>query len=426
MRHAHPRIAAALGCILAAMAAAAPAAAQDGTRAPIEAAMRYTVKVSTIVDHPFGYEEKGRHSGAGFVVDRARGWIVTNAHVASASPSRIRVNFRNGEPIAARKLHVDALVDLAVLSIPPASMPEAATAAELDCAQEATLGQAAIAFGHPWSLDFTATRGIVSSIRSTLGVEKLQTDAAVNSGNSGGPLIAEATGRVIGVSFARVGARGGTEGLNLAVPARYACTILALLREGRDPSPPALPVAFAETSRDRELVVGSVDAPWDRRLRIGDRILSVNGDAAARYASRVVDIARGAQSLRVSVQRGEETREFDLPVPADRLRATPRGLAVSGMLVGTGAEYGMPEDILAIHNVEDSSAADDAELRNMDEIVAMAGKAVSSLEALRALLEARRDQVVEVIVRRRNSRNEAYMRVLRLEVGEVEQVGDWR
>ena len=119
-------------------------------------------------------------------------------------------------------------------------------------------------------------------------------------------------------------------------------------------------------------------------------------------------------------------REFDLPVPADRLRATPRGLSVSGMLVGTGAEYGMPEDILAIHNVEDSSAADDAELRNMDEIVAMAGKAVSSLEALRALLEARRDQVVEVIVRRRNSRNEAYMRVLRLEVGEVEQVGDWR
>lgn len=424
MHHAPPRIAAAL--LLAAMAAAAPAAAQDGARGPIEAAMRYTVKVSTIVDHPFGYEEKGRHSGAGFLVDRARGWIVTNAHVASASPSRIRVNFRNGESIAARKLHVDALVDLAVLAIPPASLPEAATAAELDCAQEATLGQAAIAFGHPWSLDFTATRGIVSSIRSTLGVEKLQTDAAVNSGNSGGPLIAEATGRVIGVNFARVGARGGTEGLNLAVPARYACTILALLREGRDPSPPSLPVAFAETSRDRELVVGSVDAPWAGSLRIGDRILSVNGDAAARYASRMVDIARGAPSLRVSVRRGEETREFDLPVPPERIRATPRGLAVSGMVVGPASEFGMPADRLAIQHVDDASAADDAELRDRDELVAVAGEAVSGLEALRALLEARRDQVVEVIVRRRTSRHEAYMRVLRLEVGEVEQVGDWR
>lgn len=426
MPHAHPRIATALGCILAAMPAAAQDGAQDGARAPIEAAMRYTVKVSTIVDHPFGYEEKGRHSGAGFVVDRARGWIVTNAHVASASPSRIRVNFRNGEPIAARKLHVDALVDLAVLAIPPASIPDAATAADLDCAQEATRGQAAIAFGHPWSLDFTATRGIVSSIRSTLGVEKLQTDAAVNSGNSGGPLIAEATGRVIGVNFARVGARGSTEGLNLAVPARYACTILSLLREGRDPSPPDLPVAFAETSRDRELVVGSVDEPWDHILRVGDRILSVNGDAGARYASRVSDIARGAQSLRVSVRRGDETQEVDLPVPAARLRATPRGFAVSGMLVGTGAAYGMSDRLLVVHNVEDASAADDAELRNMDEIVAMAGKAVSSLRALRTLLEARRDQVVEVIVRRHTSRNEPYMRVLRLEVGELELVGDWR
>lgn len=407
-----------------ALALAPPLAA---AQAPIEAAMRYTVKVVTVIDHPFGYEDKGRSTGSGFLVDRARGWIVTNAHVAGRSPSRIRVNFRNGDPIAATKLHVDALVDLAVLAIPPGAIPGTALEAGLDCGAEAVPGQAVIAFGHPWGLDFTATRGIVSSVRSTFGVEKLQTDAAVNSGNSGGPLIAEETGRLIGINFARMGGRStNAEGLNLAVPARYACTILGLLREGRDPAPPLLPVAFAETRKDRELVVGSVGAAWAGALRAGDRVLSVNGDGEARYASRLLDIARGATSLRLGVRRGEAEREVELQVPAERWRVAPLGLAVSGMVLASGAAYGQAEDSVAVHHVDDASAAEEAELRTLDEIVAVAGTEVTSLAQLRALLEARRGEEVELVVRRSAARNEAFLRALRLEVDAVEALGPWK
>lgn len=407
-----------------ALALAPPLAA---AQAPIEAAMRYTVKVATVIDHPFGYENKGRASGSGFLVDRARGWIVTNAHVAGRSPSRIRVNFRNGDPIAATKLHVDPLVDLAVLAIPPGAIPGAALEAGFDCGAEAVPGQAVIAFGHPWGLDFTATRGIVSSVRSTYGVEKLQTDAAVNSGNSGGPLIAEETGRLIGVNFASVVSRSaGAEGLNLAVPARYACTILRLLREGRDPAPPRLPVAFAETTKDRELVVAGVEAPWADALRIGDRVLAVDGDGDARYASRLVDMARGAERLALSLRRGDAVLDVVLPVPAERQRVAPRGLAVSGMVVAPATEFGRPRDRLAIHHVDDASAAEEADLRERDEIVAIAGTAVDSLEALRALLEGLRGESAEVIVRRRTARNEEFLRAFRLDVGDVEPIGEWR
>ena len=299
--------------------------------------------------------------------------------------------------------------------------------AALDCGAEAVPGQAVIAFGHPWGLDFTATRGIVSSVRSTFGVEQLQTDAAVNSGNSGGPLIGEASGRVIGVNFARMGGRStNAEGLNLAVPARHACTILGLLREGRDPAPPLLPVAFAETRKDRELVVGSVGAAWAGALRPGDRVLSVNGDVDARYASRLVDIARGATSLRLALRRGEAEHEVELQVPAERRRVAPHGLAVSGMILASGAAYGQDEDSVAVHHVDDASAAEEAELRAVDEIVAVAGTTVTGLAQLRALLEARRGQEVEVIVRRRAGRSDEFLRALRLEVDGLEALGSWK
>ena len=407
--------------LLAWTLAALPVMAQSA----IDTAMRYTVKVVTVIDQPFGHEHKGRSSGSGFLVDRERGWIVTNAHVAARSPSRIRINFRNGDPVAATKLHVDALVDLAVLAVPPASIPAHAVAARVDCGGEPVLGHAVIAFDHPWGLDFTATRGIVSSIRSTLGIEKLQTDAALNAGNSGGPLISEASGQVVGVNFAGMTSRSGNaEGLNLAVPARYACTILGLLRDGRDASAPKLPVEFAETSKDRELVVAAVAEPWTGSLRIGDRVLGVNGDQEARYASRVADIARGADRLRFSVRRGDAELEVELPVPASRRRVALRGLAVSGMVIAPGPLAWLPETQLAIHHVDDASDAEDAELRVWDEVVAVAGSAVARLEDLPPLFEAAHGERVEVIVRRRNARNEISLRALSLNVGKVEMIGE--
>ena len=135
---------------------------------------------------------------------------------------------------------------------------------------------------------------------------------------------------------------------------------------------------------------------------------------------------RGATSLRLGVRRGEAEREVELQVPAERWRVAPLGLAVSGMVLASGAAYGQAEDSVAVHHVDDASAAEEAELRTLDEIVAVAGTEVTSLAQLRALLEARRGEEVELVVRRSAARNEAFLRALRLEVDAVEALGPWK
>lgn len=410
--------------VLSALAAMACEAAAQG---PIDEALRHTVKIGVTIRHPFGFDHKGAATGSGFLVDRARGWIATNAHVAGRSPSRLRVNFRNGDSIEARKVHVDAHVDLAILAIPVDAIPAAASEARLRCAGDAVPGTAAIAFGHPWGLDFTATRGIVSSVRSLRGVEVLQTDAALNGGNSGGPLLDEASGQVIGVSAAAVGRRGASaEGLNLAVPVRHLCTILGLLRDGADPAPPRLPVAFAETTRDRELVVGAVAEPWAGRLRIGDRILAIDGDETARYPSRAIEKARGATVLRVDLERDGKRLAVDLEVPGDRIRIAPRGLAFSGLLVAAGGLAEIPPGQPAIHHVEDASAAESVDMRHWDWILAVAGIETPSFDVLADVVHAHRGREVEFVLRRAGSRDEWHHRAIRLTIEDVEQVGDAR
>ena len=90
-----------------------PALAND----VIEAAGRYTVKITTAVDYSFGSEKKGTWRGSGFLVDRERGWILTNAHVAGKSPSTVRVSFKDRPYSKVEKIYVDNHLDLAVLRV---------------------------------------------------------------------------------------------------------------------------------------------------------------------------------------------------------------------------------------------------------------------------------------------------------------------
>ena len=153
--------------IAAGLAAALVPAASTLTRADslIEEATRYTVKLRVSVQYPFIGELKGTSNGTGFVVDRQRGWIVTNAHMAKSSPSRIQIIFKDRDPIAGKKIYVDNHIDMAVVEAPLDKIPDWAGEANLGCDDEPVPGQQVVAFGHPWGLDFTATRGIVSGIR---------------------------------------------------------------------------------------------------------------------------------------------------------------------------------------------------------------------------------------------------------------------
>ena len=89
--------------------------------------------------------------------------------------------------------------------------------AELDCESEPGTGHPVGAFGHPWGLDYTGTRGIISGRTAKLGGEMLQTDAPINQGNSGGPLISLLNGKIVGINTAKVN-KPRDEDSNLVVP----------------------------------------------------------------------------------------------------------------------------------------------------------------------------------------------------------------
>jgi serine protease Do len=368
----------------------------------------YTVKVRSSIEYPFGSETKGSATGTGFLVDKKNGYILTNAHVAGRSPSKLSINFKNGNPIRAEKVYVDRAVDIAVIKVDPSKIDDRFQEAALDCSNEHRPGSPAIAYGHPWGLDFTATRGIVSGNKVSFGVEMLQTDAAINPGNSGGPLIEETSGKVIGVNTSKVSNKD-SEKVAFATPIRFACTILSLLRENRDPSPPILPIEFASTRKDREVVVAKVYEAWADKIKIGDRILAVDDDQTARFATRVIDQARGKDRIKLTVERGDtvkRTLTFDLPVPATRDNKKPKALFFSGMLIGPSLLTRADPNVMYIHHVADSSAADQAQFGETNIVQAVDGVEIHNFEQFESIIRANADHEVEFILKRLKDKSE--------------------
>jgi S1-C subfamily serine protease len=163
----------------------------------------------------------GQCVGSGFVIDR-EGHVVTNNHVAIAEPELL-VTLADEHTVPAEIVGTDPGSDLAVLKIDVA--PEALTVVELGDSASLRVGQRAIAIGNPFGLERTVTTGIISSLGRTLRrddsdfqlAEVIQTDAAVNPGNSGGPLL-DSQGRVIGVNTAIRTETGVNSGIGFAIP----------------------------------------------------------------------------------------------------------------------------------------------------------------------------------------------------------------
>jgi putative serine protease PepD len=175
--------------------------------------------------NPFGFPEQQqqRALGSGFVIDKA-GHIVTNYHVVEDA-QKIEVGFSNRDSVKARVVGRDPSTDLAVLKVDVDS--RALTPLRLGNSDRLRVGDSVVAIGNPLGLERSVTAGIVSALHRPLTAPNqftidnvIQTDAAINSGNSGGPLIA-ANGRVIGVNTAIATGNtraGGNIGIGFAVP----------------------------------------------------------------------------------------------------------------------------------------------------------------------------------------------------------------
>jgi S1-C subfamily serine protease len=175
-------------------------------------------------------EPRSRAQGSGFVFDR-RGHIVTNLHVI-AGADEIEVGFPSGAEYDATIVATDPPTDLAVIQVgAPASLLHPL---ELANSSRVAIGDEVLAFGSPFGLEGTVTHGIVSALHRRMAGgngfmihDTIQTDAAINHGNSGGPLV-DGHGRVIGVNAQIESDSGGSDGVGFAIPSS---TVLRVVRQ---------------------------------------------------------------------------------------------------------------------------------------------------------------------------------------------------
>ena len=191
---------------------------------------------------PFGFpvpgfpqQETQRALGSGFVIDKA-GHIVTNYHVIAGAKS-VEVSFSNHDSMKARVVGKDPGTDIALLKVDARS--RALTPLALGDSDTVRVGDSVVAIGNPFGLDRSVTAGIVSALQRQIQAPNsyaidhvIQTDAAINHGNSGGPLL-NANGRVIGVNAqietGQAGEAGGNVGIGFAIPIDTVRTVVAQL-----------------------------------------------------------------------------------------------------------------------------------------------------------------------------------------------------
>jgi S1-C subfamily serine protease len=274
-------------------------------------------------------------SGSGVIV-APDGLILTNSHVAGAA-SRIEVTTADGQDLHARLVGDDPDTDLALIRIvEPATLPSA----RLGDSKRLKRGQLVIAIGNPLGFESTVTTGVVSalgrSLRSRNGRlidDLIQTDAALNPGNSGGPLVSS-RGEVVGINTAVI---MGAQGICFAVAANTASFVLGeLVRHGRvrrafigiaaqQTAIPPLRRRAAGLIQDRAVMIGTIepDSAAERAgLRPGDLIVALDGIAIA-GADDLVRALTGdkiGRSIAFDVLRGTE-RLTIAAVPQERRRS---------------------------------------------------------------------------------------------------------
>jgi putative serine protease PepD len=270
--------------------------------------------------------------GSGFVYDD-EGHIVTNQHVV-AGASRITVRFSDGSTRNARVVGTDPSTDLAVIKVnAPAS---ALTALRLGDSSKVRVGDSVVALGSPFGLEGSITSGIVSALHRQMTapnnftiLDSIQTDAAINHGNSGGPLL-DSRGRVIGVNAQIESESGGSDGVGFAIPSNTVRAIVSQIVETGEAEHAYLGVEMVPTP-DGVAITNVLDGtPADRaglkeatgtRTVDGERIPS-GGDVIVEFdgvpietsaeLQSAVDAHRPGDEVEVVVVRDGDRRTVDI------------------------------------------------------------------------------------------------------------------
>ena len=368
----------------------------------LDQANKYTVKIYNSTDTPFLEDTYNPSAGSGFLIDKANGIIITNAHVASYSPALNRVNFKYSNPVQSKQAYIDTELDLALLKIDPKLIPNNAVEAKLHCKNDYKQGQSVVAFGHPAGKDFTITRGIISAVRFESDFfESIQTDAAINRGNSGGALIDVNTGLVVGInSF------GATEnqGLNFALPSYTVCKVVDLFKNKKDPSPLNFNVIFANNKEQGKFLKVSEVLTSDNQLKVGDEIIQIDG-VKIENPTQLSHETRGKTNVTLKIIRDTKEQELKLNLKSKGSVTERIGLIFSNIIVSDKASstrlainqmMANPKGNLVVQNLRSGPAS--GKLRKFDVLIYIDGKEFKTVQGLHDYLKDKKE--IEVFFRR--------------------------
>jgi serine protease Do len=379
-------------------------------------------------------EQEVQGAGSGFIVDSS-GYVLTNNHVIEGA-TKIEVklaNMRDGEPLLEAKLiGSDVLTDTALLQIID-TPTEGFTQAKFGDSAQIAPGDWVMAIGNPFTLSNTVTVGVVSAVGRTSAalqpvpgrdLEMIQTDAAINRGNSGGPLL-NLRGEVVGINTAIFsGGNGGNVGVGFAVPINLVKEVLPSLKKGKVirgrlgvlliPTP-----LTRDDLRDLGLpasggsVIRSVtaDGPAEKGgLRAGDVIVEYNGKTVTSNAELTGMVTRTAPGTRVPVKIVRDRKTMTLNVTIEELNLAeeqgqgqnPREQRQESQEEGFGMtiepanrdllrELRLPSSVTAgvvVAEVNPTGPAGRAGLAPNDVILTINGTAVRSVDQASAALNA--------------------------------------
>lgn len=349
-------------------------------------------------------DPKPHASGSGVIIDAAEGILITNNHVVEGG-RKFTVDLIDGRLFDAVLVGADKATDIAVLRIVPDGRP--LNLAEVETIDSDTLrtGDLAFAVGYPLGLDQTLTMGVISGLnRSGLGdavEDYIQTDAAVNQGNSGGPLL-DSRGRLIGIntSILSGGFGGGNDGIAFAVPSRIMLYVAEQLRKDGEVRRGQTGAIFASLTaeRARELELGIVrgaivadvapGSPAEQAgLRRQDVITRIQGRPVANAGSINATVGIAAPGSALNVVYLRDGREATTSLPVETLTEAP---VVVGQTVvrAYGATLRDADGGAQVAAVEAGSPAAQAELAAGDAIRSVGGVAVADARTAGAALQA--------------------------------------
>ncbi|MCC6129603.1 MAG: trypsin-like peptidase domain-containing protein [Acidobacteria bacterium] len=342
--------------------------------------------------------------GSGVIID-PNGIVVTNAHVISGA-SRIFVTTADGRELEADVLGADADNDLAVLKVESKNL----RAARLGTTTDILIGETAIAIGNPFGLSNTVTTGIVSALHRSVPGDSgrvysdfIQTDAAINPGNSGGALV-NVLGELIGINTAIV---GGANTIGFAIPVERVKRITDDLLRFGEVKPVWLGVRAATVTSDKNRAsarglgarIRSVypGSPAEEAgLEEGDIVTSVDGrpvESREDFDTALTSAGPG-KTLSMEVRRNGKSR-----MVAVRTTRAPDNLGLEVLRREIGISLtARRSGGLAITSVANGSPADQKGIERGDELLAVNGRKVTSLEDVGRALEAAASRPTTVLV----------------------------